>query len=49
MNSASDFQQFQANGDINGIVAMNEMLMEDIRSDTGEDPRASFESPESTL
>jgi len=49
MNSSSDFEQFQSSWDLNGVVAMIEMMHDNIRQDTGEDPRAPFESPEQTL
>jgi hypothetical protein len=49
MNSTQDFQQFQTDSNINGLQMAIELMNDEIRQDTGEDPRAAFASPEKTL
>ena len=49
MTSSQNFQQFQTDGNITGLQVAIELMNDEIKTDTGEDPRAVFESWEKTL
>lgn len=49
VSNIADFQQYQNNGDINWLAAVIEILKEEIRMNTGEDPAAWFVPPAEQL
>jgi len=49
VSNIADFSQFQNNWDINWLAAVIEILRDEIRQNTWEDPRAAFETAENTL
>ena len=43
MTNTTDFQQFQTSSDISGLQVAIQLMDNEIRVDTGEDPNAAFD------